>query len=226
MKHHRFYYQGELTKDIWVDDTGLLNQWLRVLRYKPSSQLVLFDGKGTDRLYQLVQIGNNAVKLELVTELVKQQPGNEVYLLFSLLKKDKNDWVLQKCTELGVRHFVPILSDRTEKTGFSLERAEKISVEAAEQCGRSDIPKVREPISLTAALKEFNGKIKLYYAEQSDQQPVSDNNGSIGIFVGPEGGWSEDEKVLLATACQKLNLSQFTLRAETACMVAAAKLIQ
>src|SRR5690606_20204102 len=98
------------------------------------------------RLYKIVQVEKDGVKLELVTEFERKLPERHIYLFFSLLKKDKNEWVLQKCTELGVRNFVPIVADRSEKTGFNLERSEKIVIEAAEQCGRSDIPDVREPI--------------------------------------------------------------------------------
>ena len=227
MKQHRFFVKDtELGESIWVDDKNLLRQWLSVLRYQTGSQLVLFDGEREDRLYELTRIGNGAVQLKLVTELERRIPERDLYLLFSLLKKDKNDWVLQKCTELGVRHFVPILSSRTEKTGFNLERAAKIVVEAAEQCGRSDVPRVREPIHLETALKEFEGKIDLYFAEQSDHllSTTSHLPSAVGVFIGPEGGWTEEEKELLAANCEKLNLSQFTLRAETASIVAVSSL--
>ena len=227
MKQHRFFIKDtELGESIWVDDKNLLRQWLSVLRYQTGSQLVLFDGEREDRLYELTRIGNGAVQLKLVTELERRIPERDLYLLFSLLKKDKNDWVLQKCTELGVRHFVPILSSRTEKTGFNLERAAKIVVEAAEQCGRSDVPRVREPIHLETALKEFEGKIDLYFAEQSDHllSTTSHLPSAVGVFIGPEGGWTEEEKELLAANCEKLNLGQFTLRAETASIVAVSSL--
>ena len=227
MKQHRFFVKDtELGESIWVDDKNLLRQWLSVLRYQTGSQLVLFDGEREDRLYELTRIGNGAVQLKLVTELERRIPERDLYLLFSLLKKDKNDWVLQKCTELGVRHFVPILSSRTEKTGFNLERAAKIVVEAAEQCGRSDVPRVREPIHLETALKEFEGKIDLYFAEQSDHllSTTSHLPSAVGVFIGPEGGWTEEEKELLAANCEKLNLGQFTLRAETASIVAVSSL--
>jgi RsmE family RNA methyltransferase len=87
---------------------------------------------------------------------------------------------------------------------------------------------VREPIHLETALKEFGGKIDLYFAEQSDHAAINHQpstiNPSLGVFIGPEGGWTEEEKELLAANCEKLNLSQFTLRAETACMVASSRL--
>lgn len=205
-----------------MNDPTLFNQWTRVLRYRVDDELVLFSGEGEDRLYRIDTIESTSVGLKLVTELKPITPRREVYLFFSLLKKDKNEWVLQKCTELGVSHFVPILSERTEKTGFDEARARKIVIEAVEQCGRSDIPKVREPLGLQAALEEFQDKLTLYYAEQSDEQPpLADADTPVGVFVGPEGGWTDAEKTLLEQYAQKLNIAQFTLRAETACIAAA-----
>ncbi|MDQ2973162.1 MAG: 16S rRNA (uracil(1498)-N(3))-methyltransferase [bacterium] len=221
MKLHRFFTNNiTLKHDIWVEDERLINQWLKVLRYEVNSKLILFDGERVERLYSLEEIGNKAVRLKLVTEIERHTPTSEVYLFFSLLKKDKNDWVLQKCTELGVTHLIPIISDRTEKTGFNIERAQKIIIEAAEQCGRSDIPSLREPISLLTAINEFKSRISLFYAEQSDENIKASVRENLGVFIGPEGGWSDSEKELLAKNCKKLTFSQFTLRAETACVAA------
>jgi RsmE family RNA methyltransferase len=87
---------------------------------------------------------------------------------------------------------------------------------------------VREPIHLETALKEFEGKIDLYFAEQLDATAINHQPStikpSLGVFIGPEGGWTDEEKELLSHHCQKLNLGQFTLRAETACMVASSRL--
>lgn len=235
MKLHRFYANNlhdkygpvELRQHIWISDPALYNQWARVLRYKVGDELILFNGRGEDRLYKIHKIEENNVGLDLVTELEPVYPKQEVYLFFSLLKKDKNEWVLQKCTELGVSHYVPILSERTEKTGFSEERAQKIVIEAAEQCGRSDIPSIREPLTLESALQEFNGKVQLYFAEQhSEPQSFAQSDLPKGVFVGPEGGWTDVEKELLHANCNILNIAQFTLRAETACVAATQQLLQ
>jgi 16S rRNA (uracil1498-N3)-methyltransferase len=144
-----------------------------------------------------------------------------------LLKKDKNDWVLQKCTELGVSNFIPLLADRSEKTGFNLERAEKIVIEAAEQCGRSDIPTVREPILVETAIAELKYTVQLYICEQDGPDIVETTEGSLGVLIGPEGGWTDREKSLFTdNGLKHLNLHDFTLRAETAAVTAVTKLLQ
>ena len=232
MKLHRFYAgelhdkygPTELRQHIWVSEPGLYNQWVHVLRYRVDDELVLFNGKGEDRLYRITKIEEQSIGLDLVTELEPSLPKREVYLFWSMLKKDKNEWVLQKCTELGVSHFIPTLSTRTEKTGFDEERARKIVTEAAEQCGRSDLPVIREPIGLQAAIDDYRDKLELLFAEQSDDSSVGAGEQPVGVFVGPEGGWTDEEKELLATSCKKLNVAQFTLRAETACVAAAGML--
>ena len=231
MKLHRFYSGEdiELRSDFWLHDPNLLGQWNRVLRFWPGQKIVLFDGKETDRLYEIEEINDKEVHLRLVTEMSRQTPKREVYLFWSLLKKDKNEWVLQKCTEIGVSNFVPIISDRCDKTDLSdsrLERWKKIVTEAAEQCGRSDIPEVRAPIKLITAIEEYHSKIKLLVCEQGEEGKFAEND-KIGIFIGPEGGWSDSEKTIFDTRIiEKININDFTLRAETASVVTSAKLLQ
>ena len=147
-------------------------------------------------------------------------------MFWSLLKKDKNDWVLQKCTELGVHKFVPILANRSEKNDLKLDRARKILIEASEQCGRADIPEIREPISLNEAILEYSEKIDLYVAELGHHDKEIEKSEAMGIFIGPEGGWDLSELELFDQAkIPRINLSRFTLRAETACIIGSEKLI-
>lgn len=229
MRLHRFYIDTgkiELKHDFWLHDQDILNQWRRVLRFHDGQQVVLFDGQTEDRLYKIAELTEREAHLKLVTELKRQTPKKELYLFWSLLKKDKNDWVLQKCTELGVSHFVPILADRSEKTGFNIERAKKIIIEAAEQCGRSDIPNVREPVHVQTVLDEFSGRVALYVCEQGEEGELQVSD-PVGILIGPEGGWSDEEKQLFRDVeLRHVNLHDFTLRAETACVAAASKLLQ
>lgn len=228
MKLHRFYTGSdlELKHDFWLHDERLINQWRKVLRFQAGHELILFDGVGEDRLYRLAELTEREAHLLLVTEMKRQTPAREIYLLWSLLKKDKNDWVLQKCTELGVSHFMPLLTERTEKTGFDAERARKIVIEAAEQCGRSDIPAVREPMTLETAIEELKGRVDLYICEQGSEE-TSAFGDSLSVLVGPEGGWSDSEKQLFKDNNLKhLNLHDFTLRAETAALAAVTKLLQ
>lgn len=229
MRLHRFYIEPntiELKHDFWLHDERILNQWRRVLRYQAGQHVVLFDGVSHDRMYSIEEMTEREAHLKHMTDLERQTPKKEIYLFWSLLKKDKNDWVLQKCAEIGVSHFIPLLADRSEKTGFNVERAQKILIEAAEQCGRSDIPTVREPMTIETVFKEFENKMPLFICEQ-DSGEADLNLEQAGLFIGPEGGWSDTEKQLFADKqAIHIHLNDFTLRAETAAVAASAKLIQ
>jgi 16S rRNA (uracil1498-N3)-methyltransferase len=232
MKLHRFYINEMHNKfgpialgaELWVHDEKILNQWLRVLRYKVDDSLVLFNDN-EERLYKISEIEYpHSVKLQMITELERNIPKRRVVVLWTILKKDKNDWVLQKCTELGVREFVPVLSARGEKTGFNLDRAQKIVIEASEQCGRSDIPIIREPVLLHEVIKEYKD-LPLYVCEQGGISPSDIEAGELAVLIGPEGGWSDEEKAQFEeNNIQHLGISNFTLRAETAAVVSAALL--
>jgi len=234
MRLHRFYINEmhnrfgpiSMGEVVWIHDEKLINQWLRVLRYHVGDELVLFNDQ-EERLYKIIVIDKTtSIKLEMLTELKRKIPTKQVYLLWSLLKKDKNDWVIQKATEIGVHKLVPLLADRSEKTGFNIDRAHKIAIEAAEQCGRGDIPEVREPITTLEAVQEY-GNIELLICEQHENSEKLETKllDKVGLPVGPEGGWSDTEKELFKNShVSHIGLGDFTLRAETASVVALARL--
>ncbi len=226
MRLHRFYINStELKHNFWLHDKAIIHQWFKVFRYRPGQQVVLFDGLVHERLYEITQLDANEARLQHITDFERQIPSKELYLCWSLLKKDKNDWVLQKGTELGVRHFIPILAEKSEKTGFNIERAERIVIEASEQCGRSDIPSLREPILLTTIIEQLKDSAILFVCEQGQEGPDTTFE-TAAVFIGPEGGWSDSEKEYLASQNVKgIGLSDFTLRAETACVAAATQLL-
>lgn len=229
MRIHRFYIAPgtiQLKHDFWLHDLPHIHQWKNVLRYQTGQEIVLFDGVESERLYRITELSDTEAHLELVTDFERQLPEKDVYLLWALLKKDKNDWVLQKATELGVNHFVPILAERSEKTGFNTQRAEKIIIEAAEQCGRSNIPSLREPMLVKTVLDHLGANIPLVICEQGGNNPDVLERDSLGLLVGPEGGWSDEEKQLFAEfEIPHIGLGNFTLRAETASVAAAAHVL-
>ncbi len=226
MRVHRFYTPDlKLKKDFWLHDQALLWQWCKVLRFQDGQEVILFDGDQTDRLYRITKLDKTEAHLVMITELERNLPARHVYLLWSLLKRDNNELIIQKATELGVSNFVPIISDRTIKKEFNIERAHKIAIEAAEQCGRSDIPHVREPVHLLKALEEYADKITLLVCQQGDHETTLMDQ-KIGLLVGPEGGWSPAELELFTTKeFGHITISSFVLRAETASLVAAAHVL-
>jgi 16S rRNA (uracil1498-N3)-methyltransferase len=223
MRIHRFYVPKRLSDALTVSDDALIHQWRKVLRIPEGGSVRLFDGCGVERLYIILAYSSdgNAI-LSAREDLAPIMPSRHVTLFFSLLKKDKNEWVIQKCTEVGVSRIVPVISERTEKTGFSLERAKKITIEAAEQCGRGDIPEILEPMPLSVAIREFSSKMRLFVCEKEGKVVVLGGDEPAGYFVGPEGGWTDAEKTeFMESGVLPVSLGGFTLRAETACIAAA-----
>jgi 16S rRNA (uracil1498-N3)-methyltransferase len=232
MKLHRFYVNPqdiELRHDFWLHDEAMLRQWNKVLRFQAGQEIVLFDGVQTDRLYRIAELKADEAHLRQITDLQRHLPKREIYLLWGMLKKDKNDWIIQKCTELGVSHFIPLITERCDKTDVSdsrMERWQKIAVEAAEQCGRGDIPRIRPPLQLETAILELKDKVSLFVADKGEAEGAEPGD-QVGIFIGPEGGWSEAEKKLFAShKLPQLQLHEFTLRAETAAITAITKLLK
>lgn len=217
----------DLKHDFWVHDEALLWQWNRVLRFKAGQKVVLFDGEDKDRLYEIVEITRAEAHVKLLTDMERIVPSRHIYLLWSLLKKDNNDHILQKCTELGVSNFVPIISDRSIRTNFNIARANKIVIEASEQCGRSDVPTVREPLHLAKAIEQYKEHAELVVCEQGESASFElDDKKRYALLIGPEGGWSDSEKESFqANDFRRISISNHVLRAETAAVVAVSKFL-
>lgn len=186
-------------------------------------KIIVGDGRGKEVLAEIAEIGKSAVVLKVV--LVQEndnEPKNSVTLYCSVLKKENFEFVVQKATEIGVGHIIPIISERTIKLGLNHERLEKIGKEATEQSGRGIIPIISESMSLEEAVANVSGVGSSFFFDSSGEifkeAPL---NREISAFIGPEGGWSERELSLARNnGLAVVSLSKLTLRAETAAIVA------
>jgi 16S rRNA (uracil1498-N3)-methyltransferase len=194
---------------------------MKVLRLEVDEHVVLFDGVSIEGEYVISSIDKHQALLRRIAVRTPKRAQKKFALLWSLLKKDKNEWVLQKGVELGVTDFVPIITERTEKTGFPIERAHKIILEAVEQSGRSDIPKVSEPKVIYETIQKMREDWTMIVLDEGGQ-PVDTIQGDrpTALLVGPEGGWSERERNMFRMEkYQTISIGEFTLRAETAAIV-------
>ena len=232
MRIDRFYIhpdERELRHELWINDKDMVHQWHNVLRLGEGAEVILFDGKQHERLYRVEESSNSTYKLAHVTDMEPKRPAKHLHVFWGLLpKRDKNELIVQKCTELGASVFTPIVTEHSEGKQFDAERAHKIAVEAAEQCGRIDIPRIHEPSSLEHALGS-HAEAKLYFAHISDYElppTEADDQQPIGVFIGPEGGWSEEEvRQFIAGGVEPLDLGDMVLRAETAAIAAVTTLM-
>lgn len=229
MRLHRFHTTEALGgKDLILQDEALVHQWLRVFRYDTGNQVILFNGDGKDYVYEITAHDRADVSLALLE--VRDgviEPARKVCVAFSLVKKDNIELMLQKCTELGVSRFTPLLTERSEKKGFNIERARTIVTEACEQSGRGTIPEITELSSLDRFLDTASGTVIAFHsAGKAFGNAIVSSGSEIVILIGPEGGWSPNElELLVQHEIPLYSMGELTLRAETAAIVASALLL-
>ena len=231
MKLHRFFCEFDpAAEKIRLADADHVNQIKNVLRLKAGSELVLFDGKLNEALAKIGEIGKDFVDLEIIGVTKNtNEPTREVILYCAILKKENFELVAQKAVEIGMSRIVPLLTKRTIKLNINRERLIKIIQEAAEQSGRGSIPVLSESMEFGEAIKEAaknDLNILLDQGGESFKSPTKSIK-QVGIFIGPEGGWEENEIEMAKGASFKLaNLGKLTLRAETAAIVASYLYVQ
>lgn len=237
MVHHsRFFIEEKIGSEesFVLKDEAQIHQISRVLRLKAGSDAVLLDNSGFEYPAIIEAFAKNEVVFKILEKRESAaEPKIKLALYQSLLKKDKMEWIFEKGTELGVSRFVPILSKHCVKTDLNFERARKIIREAAEQCGRAKLPEISEVLDFekTAAFRAKEGGLNLIFNKGEAflfknfacRKELPER---INIFVGPEGGFSEDEIALARNfGFQAVSLGARTLRAETAAIAACALLV-
>ena len=207
----------------------------RVLRLKEQDEILINDLKGQDYLGRIETIDKNETKVELREKVPESNESSLKLTLFQgLPKAGKMDLIVQKCTELGVQRIVPVVTERVVVKNSSefkkLDRLKRICLEAAKQSKRSVLPEITEPMSLAELLMEMK-KLDVFVVPYENQEEYGfltlkkelANISSMGIFVGPEGGFTEKEIDLLKDKGAKiLTLGNRILRTETAGFTAVA----
>jgi len=208
---------------------------LTVTRAAAGTRLVVFDGEGRQYQATVSDVRKKAVLIDIVDELPNTaELDNHYVLCAAILKGEKMDMVVQKATELGVMEIWPVVSERTiVKETRRLERWRKIAEESCEQCGRSKLPVIHEPVALKdffaqhTALSGFvfweEGGLPLAEAYQTvfEKRLDADARQPVHVLIGPEGGMTHDEiGHATATGLMVTTLGRRILRAETAAIVA------
>lgn len=233
MRLHRFIGNFDFSRNHFkILDAEILNQVKNVLRLKKGDNLILCDGKLSEALVCITELGKKFLEVEILENYMnKNESGLHAILYCSILKRENFEWVAQKATEVGIKEIVPVISQRTVKLGIKKDRLEKIIREAAEQSGRGTLPILREAVNFGEALESAKGNdLNLFFEMDSpflDPAELREmKTKRIGIFIGPEGGWSPEELDIMSkkageTQNFKLRgLGKLTLRAETAAVAA------
>jgi 16S rRNA (uracil1498-N3)-methyltransferase len=224
MKFHRFITSFDLDENkITITEKELVHQITKVLRLNIGEQIILCDQSGNEVLAEIVAVEKNVECRVLEKRKNKVESACYVTLYCSILKKDNFDLIVQKTTEVGVKEIIPIICGRTIKKEVNLDRLNKIAKEASEQSGRTFVPIISAPLKLKDAIaraKENDVNIVFQMVEKDFCCGLLRNKKKIGIFVGTEGGWTENEIVLMKeNNFLALSLGPTVLRGETAAII-------
>ena len=191
----------------------------KVMRVKENEVFSLFNKTGEWEA-KILRISKSIVEFKTTKQLRQKENTKDLWLAFSPIKSNYQNFMIQKATELGVTKFLPIIFDRTVVRKINKERLEKIAVEASEQSNRINVPSIISPQTLNSFLKKDS--MDLIFTDlnsdkiKSDKSKLTDK--PICIIVGPEGDFSEVErdKILSFKGVQSVKINENILRSETA----------
>ncbi len=227
MRLHRFIGDYDLSqKKLRLTDNETIRQVRNVLRLGVGDFLMLVERGAGEARCSITNLGDAFLEVEVLEHApAPAEALRSVALYCAALKRDNFEFVAQKATEAGVARIVPVRTERTIKQNLNHVRLEKIVKEAAEQSGRTTVPAVGEVMPFSEAIVDAQAVGRTVIACDASGEPFSalarDIADEAALFVGPEGGWSEEELAAMRGAgCAVMSLGALMLRAETAATVA------
>ena len=221
----RLFVRTPLGDGVTVElDAGQSNYLGNVMRLGTGAELLIFDGSSGEWLARIADVAKKRMTLTVERRTREPEAIPDVWLAFAPVKRTQTDWLVEKATELGVARLLPVMTWRTVTERVKLARLEAISIEAAEQCGRTVLPEIAEPVQLQQLLAERDAARRLYFADENGGESATDafTPGPALILIGPEGGFTEDERAAVRAAENgvAISLGPRVLRAETAALAA------
>ncbi|MEO7277826.1 MAG: 16S rRNA (uracil(1498)-N(3))-methyltransferase [Sphingomicrobium sp.] len=206
-------------------DSGQANYLGNVLRLREGGELLVFDGASGEWRARVAATGRKRMTLVVDAQTREPEIIPDVWLAFAPVKRAQTDWLVEKATELGVARLLPVLTQRTVAERVRLDRLRTITIEAAEQCGRTRLTEIAEPASLKAVLGGRDPERPLYFADEAGggtPAATAFQPGPALLLVGPEGGFSDEERAAIRSAqgVVPISLGPRILRAETAALAA------
>ena len=216
----RLFFSATLSTDM-IDklDKSQSHYLTKVMRIKENEVFSLFNKNGEWEA-KILGISKSIVEFKTTKQLRQKENTKELWLAFSPIKSNYQNFMIQKATELGVTKFLPIIFDRTVVRKINKERLEKIVIEASEQSNRINVPSIESPQTLDIFLKK-NSMDLIFTDLNSDNIKVDKSkltDKPVCIIIGPEGDFSEAErdKILSFKDVQSVKINENILRSETA----------
>ena len=220
MSNIRLFFSNTLSADTTDSlDKSQSHYLAKVMRIKESEVFSIFNQNGEWEA-KVLKISKGIVEFKTVKQLRKKESLKELWLAFSPIKSNYQNFMIQKATELGVTKFLPIIFDRTVVRKINNERLEKIVIEASEQSNRLNVPEIEKAQNLKNFLNS-NSMDLIFTDLNSDNKKIEKSkltDKPICIIIGPEGDFSEVEReeILSFKGVQSLKINENILRSETA----------
>ena len=195
----------------------------KVMRVKENEFFSLFNNKGEWEA-KILKISKGFVEFEIIKQFRLKDNMKDLWLAFSPIKFNYQNFMIQKATELGVTKFLPIIFERTTVRSINVERLKKIAIEASEQSNRINIPLIEQTQNLESFLN--SNLVDLIFTDLNTTNKKIDKSKltskPICIIIGPEGDFSESEreKILTFKGVQAVKINENILRSETAAISA------
>jgi 16S rRNA (uracil1498-N3)-methyltransferase len=240
----RFFISGENIQGnhIFISNKSDIKHITNVLRFVVGDVLILVEEDAAEYKAEILEINPNSIKTEIISKTKSNRKLNlNITLAQSILKSQKQDIVIQKATELGVRTIIPFISRNTvvkmesdKDKNQKIQRWQKIAYESVKQCQRMDIPQINPVISINELMDLNNFDVMIACVERDAESSIKtclqQNRDKIGsnilIIIGPEGGWDDKElKLFKERGVAAASLGNMILRAETASIAAISDVI-
>jgi 16S rRNA (uracil1498-N3)-methyltransferase len=230
MKLHRFIGEFDFSQnEIEILNPEIIKQIKGVLRLEIGEALVLSDGQGLQYKVKITSLSQQKIICEKIEEIESNEPEKKVSLYLAILKKENFELAVQKAVETGASEIIPIITERTIKTGLNMDRLNKIIREASEQSERGIVPKLSPIMDFKDAILDGKKNMEKLFFDTGSQEKKHKGETfakSASIFIGPEGGFTETENTLAKENDYTIeSLGENTLRAETAAIVATYKVV-
>lgn len=207
-----------------VIDGAAAHYLLGVMRLKTGDPVLLFNNVSGEWLAVAADVAKRSLTLRVERQTRPIERVPDLWLCFAPVKKARLDWIIEKATELGVARLQPVITERTIVERVKGERLEAQIIEACEQCGRTALPTLADPVKLPQLLENWPAERLLLFADEAGGVPLSTiaAPAPAAILTGPEGGFTDREREMLIAhvSVRRIALGPRILRAETAAIAA------
>ncbi len=227
----RLYVTSDIKAGVAIEaDQDQFNYLANVLRMEDGAELLVFNGRDGEWKAGISFPTRKRILLTPVEETRPQPAPSDLHYLFAPLKVGRLDYLVQKAVEMGAGLLQPVMTQHVQGKITNLDKVKANVIEAAEQCGILGIPDVAEPVKLADLLARWPRKRRIIYCDEGDagQNPLplltQVKEKHLALLVGPEGGFSEEERALLRSLdfVTAIPLGPRILRADTAAVAAMA----